>query len=42
MGTYPLVVALYISYPTEGVEAGNSLTHNHEFMAIFGCLVEVR
>lgn len=29
--TYPLVIALCITYPTEEVEAGNSFIHNHEF-----------
>ena len=36
MSAYPLAVALCIAYPTEEIEAGNSLTHNHEFVVIFG------
>lgn len=31
MDTYPLAIALCITYPTEEVEAGNSFIHNHEF-----------
>jgi hypothetical protein len=33
MTTYPLTI--------EEVEKGNSLTYNHKFIAIYGCLVEL-